>query len=368
MSKGMRASLSAFSTVNRLASRRDPTLWFSLFALPVLLTALIGLAISGYTEPAFDLGVLDRADSPRSRALVAALGADPLLRVRSYRQDDGEALIRSAVLRGRLIGGLVIPANWDGGTDVELYLTAATYGGSILRALVGAALAERQAPVDTGLQVEIDSQIVGELRKARLPVGFHYTGPANLVLFIMIGGLVGSIRMVNLRVRGISRRLLATPITSLELLAGLAIGPAQLMGAQAVFLIVTTGLAFNVPWGDPLGVVLITVALVSLGVATTLCMGTIFRTPEQALSLSPLIGTVVGMLGGCMWPLFIVPQWMQTLGHVFPSAWGLDAYLLLIFQNGSVSDVLPHVAVLLSMAAAILGLAIFRLRREFTTR
>ena len=69
-----------------------------------------------------------------------------------------------------------------------------------------------------------------------------------------------------------------------------------------------------------------------------------------------------------MWPLFIVPQWMQALGHVFPSAWGLDAYLLLIFQKGSASDVLPHVAVLLSMAAAILGLAIFRLRREFTTR
>jgi len=75
---------------------------------------------------------------------------------------------------------------------------------------------------------------------AGLPrLGFAYTASANLVLFVMINGFVSALTILRLRENGISRRLLAAPRRTWELYAMLAVGPAQQMIAQALFLILT---------------------------------------------------------------------------------------------------------------------------------
>jgi ABC-2 type transport system permease protein len=53
--------------------------------------------------------------------------------------------------------------------------------------------------------------------------------------------------------------------------------------------------------------------------------GTVFRTSEQATAIGPAVGTAFGMLGGCMWPLEIVPQPVRLVGHATPHAWAVDA-------------------------------------------
>jgi ABC-2 type transport system permease protein len=272
----------------------------------------------------------------------------------------------------------VVHPGWDGKGPVDLYLTTATYGAPVLRAYIEEKLLKVGAPAarvpnrgkkdkkssPVMLTVEVDNEVIGG-DEFEIPVGFYYTAPANLVLFIMINGLVASVAILELRRRGISKRLLATPASTWELFIALAAGPFQVMVAQAAFLIASTWIAFDVPWGDPLALLLVTGSLVCLGVAASMCMGTVFGSVDQALSFSPLIGTVVGMLGGCMWPLAIVPGAMQDFGHLFPSAWALDAYISLIFQKGGVGEVLPSVAVLMSMALAVGAIAVYRLRREF---
>ena len=68
-----------------------------------------------------------------------------------------------------------------------------------------------------------------------------------------------------MRRRGIARRLLATPARTWELLMLMLVGPAQVMIVQALFLLGSTALAFGVPWGDPLGVFLLTLSLILVG-------------------------------------------------------------------------------------------------------
>jgi hypothetical protein len=56
-------------------------------------------------------------------------------------------------------------------------------------------------------------------------------------------------------------------------------------------------------------------------------MGTVFRTSQQPVWLGPWIGVFLGLLGGCMWPLEVVPPFMKTLAHLWPVGYAIDAYL-----------------------------------------
>jgi hypothetical protein len=77
----------------------------------------------------------------------------------------------------------------------------------------------------------------------------------------------------------------------------------------------------------------------------------------------PPVGIALGMLGGCMWPLAIVPAPMRTFGHLFPQAWAMDTFIALIARNAGLAGILRQLAVLAAFAAALLALAAWRLRR-----
>jgi ABC-2 type transport system permease protein len=91
--------------------------------------------------------------------------------------------------------------------------------------------------------------------------------------------------------------------------------------------------------------------------------GTIFSTPEQAGSVGPMAGIAMGMLGGCMWPLEIVPVSMQRIGHLFPHAWAMDAWIELVGRGGHIGDIATQLAVLAGFVVVLLPFATWRLRR-----
>jgi ABC-2 type transport system permease protein len=69
------------------------------------------------------------------------------------------------------------------------------------------------------------------------------------------------------------------------------------------------------------------------------------------------------MLGGCMWPLAIVPEPMRVVGHLFPQAWAMDAFIALIAKDAGLAGIGRQLAVLAAFAAALLAVATWRLRR-----
>lgn len=349
------ATLAAASGSSAAQSRRDGGMMIGLFLLPIFVIGVVGVALEGYSDPVFSVGFLDEAGTAEAAALREALADEPTVRVRDYRDRDR---MRAAVYRGRLHAGVVLPPAWTRG-DVELYASAASVGAVVVRAIADARLARVDAPKAVR---EVPSRVFDGAEEGSPPIGFHYTAPSNLVLFLMISGLVASTGLLVMRRRGIARRLLATPARTWELILLMVVGPAQVMTVQALFLLASTALAFGVPWGDALGVFLLTLSLILVGLSLTLFMSTIFRTPEQAFSLAPLVSICAGMLGGCMWPLSIVPAWLRDAGHALPTAWAMDGYLDLIFRRASTADVLPDVAVLLLMALVLGTIGTLRLR------
>jgi ABC-2 type transport system permease protein len=352
--------IAAASAANGASTRRNQRKLAALFLVPAAVMAIIGIAMGGYSDPSMVVGVLDRAGTSASSALSAAIAVDQHMRVRPY--TDQEKL-RLAVFRGRLDAGIVIPPGWQVTDDLDVYLSPANAEAPVLEAIIDADLSRLARGIKP---FEVAVVYPGGGRAEAPPLGFQYTAPANLVLFVMINGFISALAIIELRRSGLSQRLLATPARTWELFAMLTVGPFQQMVGQAVFLILAARLFFGVHWGDPLGLFILTAALICLGVSLVLFMGTVFRNTQQPGSLGPWIGVFLGMLGGCMWPLEVVPPIMKTLAFLSPAAWAMDAYLALIFGHASARAIMPDVAVLLLFSAALATVGAFRLRPQLS--
>jgi len=63
-----------------------------------------------------------------------------------------------------------------------------------------------------------------------------------------------------------------------------------------------------------------------------------------------LLGLGLAALGGCMIPLIVFEFFAPTLwqvAHVTPHAWGLEAFDVLVIDEGTVADILPFLGILL---------------------
>jgi len=181
-----------------------------------------------------------------------------------------------------------------------------------------------------------------------VPAGFNQSLPGTLVMFLMMNLLIfGGASIANERTNGVLKRLAVYPIRRWELVIGKVYGRFLLGCVQIVFFLLLGKFAFHVNVGRNLGGVLLTLCLyawvaASLGVL----IGSVVRNPDKTVGLCVLASNVMAALGGCWWPLEIVPKTMRAVGHFFPTAWAMDALHQLISFGSGLTEILPHLGVL----------------------
>ena len=372
------------------ALARDRLALFFIVLLPVVIILIIGITFGDAGSTRLPVGVVDQGAGPLGREVLADLEASPALDARAY--EDPEALGK-AVRRGVVAAGVVVPAGYDralaAGREAQLTFVVdqTRPAPAPVRSAVAAAVAEQAAvlkaarftaetsgaPFPDALArarrlaggerpVRVAAATIGG-REDALPTGFNYTAPANLVLFVFITSLAGAAALIESRRLGVTRRMLATPTTATTILAGEALARFSLALLQAMIIFLVGWLVFGVDWGDPVAALLLVVSFALVGTGVGMLLGSILNNAEQATSIGPPVGIALGMLGGCMWPLEIVPAPMRTVGHLFPHAWAMDGFIALIARGEGVAGIALQLAVLLGFAVALLALATWRLRR-----
>jgi len=375
-------------TLRRLA--RDRLALFFVVLLPVVIILVIGITIGEGESDRLPVGVLDQGGGPLGAELRADLATSPALEPRGY---DSLDALRKAVRRGVVAAGVVVPAGYDqalrAGRDAQVTFVvdqtrsapaavrtavaaAVTRQAAIVRAArfaagtVGvsfdAALARARALSGEQEQVRVEATTIGG-RENALPSGFNYTAPSNLVLFVFITSLAGAAALVEERRLGVTTRMLAAPTTASTILFGETLGRFLVALLQGLIVFTIGWLVFGVDWGDPPAALLLVTVFALVGTGAGVLFGTVLRTAEQATSIGPPVGIALGMLGGCMWPLAIVPAPMRVAGHLFPHAWAMDAFIDLISEDAGLAGIAGKLAVLAGFAAVLLAVATWRLRR-----
>jgi ABC-2 type transport system permease protein len=363
---------------------RDRTAVFFTLVLPLLLIVVIGLSIGGPSS--MRVGVTLEDDGALATALRNHLEQVPDIDLRRYRDSDE---LRRDVRRGALVVGAVVPRAYDrtlrnGGTAEVTILTGpdprAVVAQSVVAARVSTQAAEVQAaratPGDFDANLGVAREVAPRSTVAAveqsalggnaLPTGFEYTAPANLVLFVFISTFAGASVIVISRRLGVTRRMLSTPTTARTIVVGFALGRFSFGFVQGLFILVVGATFFGVDWGDPVAAVVLLTAIAAVGMSAAMLLGAVATTNEQPGTIGPVIGIALGMLGGCMWPLAIVPEFMRVLGHAFPHAWAMDAWIELIGSDAGLVEVAPNLLALAAFTAVLLPLAAWRLRRSVT--
>lgn len=379
----------AANEVRRVA--RERVAMFFIVVLPIVIILIIGTTF-GATDTV-EIGVVDLDGSDASASLVAALDRRDGVTVDRY---DALRTLRRDVRLGSVAAGLVVPAGYgdaiDRGDDVAVEMLADPTSGSAaaaqatVRAAIGdaavdiaaARLAAGAAAIDAAdaeravaaLDEQVDragvrSTTVDEGETASLG-SFDYTAPANLVLFTFVNTIVAGSIIALERKQGITRRMLATPHGTGTILAG--IGAAKLLFAllQSALIVLVGTLVFGVRWGDPVAATLVIVLFATVATAVGLVVGATVSDPDQAQAVGVPVAIALGMLGGCMWPLEIVPPVMRTIGHVAPHAWAMDSWIALIFEGEGLAGIAGNLAVLAGYAVGLGLLARWRLLRVLT--
>jgi len=122
-------------------------------------------------------------------------------------------------------------------------------------------------------------------------------------------------------------------------------------------------LAFNVDLGlSPAAVIILSILMVIMSAAFAIMLAALVRTQRAAGSLAVLFSLVLAPLGGCWWPLFITPSWMQFIAKFTPHGWATTGFSKLMLFGAEFGDVVPEMLVLLGFAAlfAIIGMWRFR--------
>ena len=228
---------------------------------------------------------------------------------------------------------------------------------AVVRLLAGEALGGMKPEDDL---IRVESSWAG-VRK--VPSGLDQAMPGNLVMFVMLSTLIyGSAVLATERRRGTVARLATTPATRSDLILGKLGGRALVASVQVAVFLAMGFTLFRVDWGSsPLGLAAVLVPLILCAGAFGLLGGTLFSSPEASAGIAVVMSLVMSAMGGCWWPMEILPRWLQAAGHAFPTAWAMDGLHEIMAWGGGVGDVIGTAAVLLLFALGAFAVAVRRL-------
>jgi len=191
-------------------------------------------------------------------------------------------------------------------------------------------------------------------RRKVIPSGFEQAVPGTTVMFTLLVLLTsGSVLLVLEREAGLLRRLAAAPLSRSTVLLGKWGGRLALGLIQLGFAMLLGSLLFHVQWGPNLPMLLVVLVVYAALVAFLgIILGSLARTSGQAVVIGVLASNFLAALGGCWWPIEIVPGWMQKLALLLPTGWAMDALHKLVSFGAPPLDILPNLAVTLAAAVA----------------
>jgi ABC-2 type transport system permease protein len=93
-------------------------------------------------------------------------------------------------------------------------------------------------------------------------------------------------------------------------------------------------------------------------------LGTIADTQEQSAPFGATSVVVLAAIGGIWVPVFLMPEFMQTVAKFSPMNWGLNAYYDIILRNSGIAGIAKELALLFAFYIAMVAISIFYERKQ----
>jgi len=213
----------------------------------------------------------------------------------------------------------------------------------------------REKQLDVLLQ-KVEQHNVGSIRTDyNLYPKMGLTTVTGFTLLFLMGLVTSSVTLImDDRRQRTMLRMFSAPVRSSEIAIGNFLGSFTVGIIQIVVMLMIGKWVLRYDYGLPMFTYFLILAafmLVSMGIAST--VAGMIRNPNNAGMLNMLILTPTSMLGGCFWPISIMPDYMKKAANFVPQKWAIEA-VDIASTGGSWTELWLPFAILGLMAAVLL--------------
>ena len=342
---------------------RSPALMMAAMVFPLVQLIVLGNAFGGKIHDA-KLGLVDHDNGPQAiRVLEALRSVESNARTFQTTLYTDEKQMIEDVRKGNLTAGLVIPPQFSRNLyeharpqvglvmdNTDNFMTA-TFEDT-LNQLVQAL---NQPDVQPRVVQQAELQIV-ELYPYIEYMKYLLPGSITLAMFVsvMIGG---GIVYIDDKARGVHEGYLVTPITKMELVAGLNVaGAFKAMGAGLVLtligsLIAGVGNSFhpaNLIW------LLLLIVLTSFAFVTMMSLLMVrVNDPLVPRAIFGILNTLLYFPSGAIYPVQAFPKWLKWIAWIDPFTYAVHGFKAVILKGVGIAAIWPDVLYLCVFAAGM---------------
>ena len=366
----------AFTDLKRVLRRRDTIVWLIIMPLPYIY--FFGTAFRASPDQQTRVAVVaPQPDAGSERFIQSLRDADYGVEVLEEWPEERSGGLRIDLpprLGYKLLAGEKTPVtvHSSGGSTDGLRLEVLSRKMMLeLRAEALARLARGEElnlevladPLEV-VPVSVDASDWGNKRE--VPAGYKQSIPGNMVMFVLMSVLLtGALRLLQDREHGYLQRLLAFPISAGGVVAAQFLSLLTLGVAEAAYFLLLGRFLFGQTLGShPWAVFGIMALMVAAASGVGVLLGSTLRNAKQASAIGILVTLVLSALGGCWWPLEILPGGMKTAAMALPTGQTMHAMIRLMVWDDAPGQVLPNALYLLSFALISCSVSAWVLRKR----
>lgn len=191
------------------------------------------------------------------------------------------------------------------------------------------------------------------------------TIPAILAMLVLFFGfLLAGISFLRERSQGTMERLLASPVSRLDIVAGYLLGFLIFAIAQTLILFFYTIYVLKVDFNGILWQIIVFQIIMGI---LAVCLGifiSVFAKNEfQMVQFIPLIIVPQMFICGVLFPVSQLPGYLQWIGDFLPLTYGVDGLRSLMLQGLNLLNIGKDVGILVAYAGGLTALAALTIRR-----
>jgi ABC-2 type transport system permease protein len=195
---------------------------------------------------------------------------------------------------------------------------------------------------------------------------FDQIVPGYAVFFALFGINAAAATILQEKEDGTFRRLLIAPIQKYALLGGKLLAQFALTLMQLFVLFGVGFFAFHMDIGSWPAVIALLLCTSFAATGLGILLVSIVKTRRQLNPIVTLVVLVTSAIGGAWWPLFLEPQWMQSLAKLGITAWAMEGLNGVMILGKDFTQVLPNILGLLAygIICFAIGMRFFRFEQK----
>ncbi len=184
------------------------------------------------------------------------------------------------------------------------------------------------------------------------------------IMFLLFTLTASSAALFDEKKSGVVLRILAAPISRTHILWSKYLFNIGLGMMQLLVMFVFGWLIHDIDiFSNFFNLILVCLAAAAASTAFGMLLAAYSSTPAQANGLGTFLILGMSATGGAWFPTFLMPDYIQIVSKFTLVYWAMEGFMKVLWSGVGTVEILPELAVLLLMAAVVIGISLRRFNK-----